>query len=257
MNTIIMYLSLLITLLIFFLLTRIYKKEVTANLNSKEYPLKFMYGTAFFLIDIFSALQKKIFPNHSFHNSKLKNKLDKLYTGKNTQKIEYLLRAKRISYAFLILAGFIFIGFSYSCNALNSSKKITSLQRTDEDSSYSLEVSIEDKETHIIDITVTPKEYDFKETLDIFEEYREDIVSELLGDNTGIEAVEYPLHFISEIGEKGLTIRWEIENEDLIDASGQIYPENIEVCGAATSVTACLSLGEYTASLTIPLVLVP
>jgi len=38
---------------------------------------------------------------------------------------------------------------------------------------------------------------------------------------------------------------------------GQIYPENIELCGAASSVTACLSLGEYTASLTIPLVLVP
>ena len=145
----------------------------------------------------------------------------------------------------------------YSCNALNSSKKVTSLQRTDEEDSYSLEVSIEDKETHIVDITVSPKEYDFKETLDIFEEYREEIVSALLGENTGIEAIKYPLHFISEIGDKGLTIRWEVENEELIDNLGQIYPENIENCGAATSVTACLSLGEYTASLTIPLVLVP
>lgn len=252
-----MYLLLLISLLVFFLLTRAYKKEFTASLTAKEYPLKFMYGTAFFLIDIFSYLRKKLFPNHSLHNTKLRNKLDKLYSGKNTQKIEYLLRARRISYSLLILAGSLFIGFSYSCNALNSSKKITSLQRTDEEDSYSLEVSIEEKETHIVDITVSPKEYDFKETLDIFEEYREEIVSSLLGENTGIEAVKYPLHFISEIGEKGLTIRWEVENEELIDASGQIYPENIENCGTATSVTACLSLGEYTASLTIPLVLVP
>ena len=140
---------------------------------------------------------------------------------------------------------------------MNSSKKVTSLQRTDEEGSYSLEVSIEDKETHIVDITVNPKEYDFKETLDIFEEYREEIVSMLLGENTGIEAIKYPLHFISEIGDKGLTIQWEVENEELIDNFGQIYPENIENYGAATSVTACLSLGEYTASLTIPLVLVP
>ncbi len=257
MNIIIIYLLLLITLLTFFLLTRVYKKELTASLTGKEYPLKFMYGTAFFLIDIFSFLRKKLFPNHSFHNTKLKNKLDKLYSGKNTHKIEYLLQAKRISYSLLILAGSIFIGLLYSCNALNNSKKVTSLQRTDEEDSYSLEVSIEDKETHIVDITVSPKEYDFKETLDIFEEYREEIVSALLGENTGIEAIKYPLHFISEIGDKGLTIRWEVENEELIDNLGQIYPENIENCGAATSVTACLSLGEYTASLTIPLVLVP
>ncbi len=257
MNIIIIYLLLLITLLIFFLLTRVYKKEFTAGLVSKEHPLKFLYGTAFFLLDIFSSLRKKLFPNHSVHNTKLKSKLDKLYSGKDTRKIEYLLQAKRISYSLLILAGFIFIGFCYSCNALNSSKRVTSLQRTDEESSYSFEVSIEDKETHIVDITVSPKEYDFKESLNIFEEYREQIVSELLGENKGIDAIQYPLHFISEIGEKGLTIRWEIENEELIDAFGQIYPENIELCGAATSVTACLSLGEYTASLTIPLVLVP
>lgn len=257
MNIIIIYLSLLITLLIFILLTRVYKKEFTASLSTKEYPFKFLYGTAFFLIDLFSSLRKKLFPNHSFHNMKLKNKLDKLYSGKDTHKIEYLLQAKRISYCLLILTSSIFIGLCYSCNSLNGSKKVTSIQRTDEENSYSFEVSIEDKETHIVDITVSPKQYDFKESLDIFEEYREEIVSALLGENTGIEAIKYPLHFISDIGEKGLTIRWETENEELIDAFGQIYPENIETYGAATSVTACLSLGEYTASLTIPLVLVP
>ena len=41
------------------------------------------------------------------------------------------------------------------------------------------------------------------------------------------------------------------------DYSGKIYTENIESEGAATTVTAHLSLGEYEASLTIPLVLVP
>lgn len=252
-----MYLSLLITLFIFFLLTSFYKKEITSKLTAKEYPLKFIYGTAFFLMDFVSLVQKKLFPKQVFRCSKLKNKLDRLYVGKDTRKMEYLIHARRISYALLIFSVSIFIGFSYSFHALNSSKKITSLPRTDEDSSYSLEVSIEDKETQIVDINVNPREYDFKETLNIFEEYREDIVAALLGDNTGIEEVKYPLNFISEIGNKGLTINWEIENEELIDYSGKIYPENIDSYGASTSVTACLALGEYTASLTIPLILVP
>lgn len=252
-----MYLSVLITLFIFFLLTSFYKKETTSRLTVKEYPLKFMYGTAFFLIDLTSLLWKKLFPKQVSRNSKLRTKLNRLYVGKDTRKMEYLLHAKRISYALLIFSIFMLIGFSYSFHALNSSKKITSLPRTDEDSSYSLEVSIEDRETHIVDINVNPREYDFKETLDIFEEYREDIVAALLGNNTGIEVVKYPLNFISEIGDKGLIINWEIENEELIDYSGKIYPENIESYGAATSVTARLVLGEYTASLTIPLILVP
>ena len=69
--------------------------------------------------------------------------------------------------------------------------------------------------------------------------------------------IKSPLNFISKIGEEGLTINWEIENELLIDYSGEIHPEYIDSEGAATYVIANLSLGDYNASLTIPLILVP
>ena len=257
MTIIFIYLAMLIPFLVFFLLTRKYKKSITANLTSKDYPLKFLYGTAFFLIDLAALIQKKLFPNLSHHNSRLRKNLDKLYVGKDINKIEYLFHAKRISYALLILTGFIFIGFCYSFNSINSSQKVTSLQRTDEDTSYSLEVSLENKETQIIDISVKSKEYDFKETINIFENYRDAIVTALLDNNSSIESIQYPLNFISQIGSEGLNITWEVENENLIDYSGEIYPANIETYGAATTVTAHLTLGEHTASLTIPLILVP
>lgn len=251
------YLLLLILLLIIYLITRKYKKELFLKLNKRDYPLKFMYGTAFFLLDTLISIRRKLFPNHSSHNNKLRKNLDKIYVGKDISKIEYLFNAKRISYVFLTFTFFILIGFTYSFLNLISSEKITSLERTNEESSYSLEVTIEDKETQIVDITVNPKEYDLKESLDIFELYREDIVTELLGNNTGIENIKYPLNFISGIGDKGLTINWEVENEELIDYSGELHSENIETYGTSTTVTAHLTLGEHTASLTIPLVLVP
>lgn len=257
MTITILYLSLLILLLLLFLLTGKYKQEITKTLDKKKHPLKFMYGTAFFLLDSFISIRKKLFPAQVFHNNKLQQNFDKLYVGKDSRKIEYLFNARRISRSILIFAIFIFFGVFYSLYCMDSSEKITSLERTGEETSYSLEVSIENKEPQIVDITVEPKEYDFKESLNLFEAYREDIVTALLGENTGIENIKYPLNFISEIGNEGLSISWEPENEELIDYSGEIHPENIETCGSATSVTACLTLGEHTTNLTIPLVLVP
>lgn len=257
MTITIIYFLLFILLFIFFLITGKYKKELSLKLDKKNHPLKSIYGTAFFLLDTLTAVKRKLFPNHSPHNTKLRKNLDKIYVGKDIGNTEYLFNAKRISYGFLTLTAFILIGFTYSFLSLFSSEKITALERTNEESSYSLEVTIEDKETQIVDITVKPKEYDLKESLDIFEHYRENIVTALLGDNSGIENIKYPLNFISQIGDEGLTINWEVENEDLIDYSGELHLENIEAYGASTAVTAHLTLGEYTASLTIPLVLVP
>lgn len=258
MKITLIYLILLLLLLSFFLLTKKYKQENTAGLDKKKYPLKILYGTALFCIDFMISVRKKLFPNHSFQNHKLRSHLDKLYIGKDIDRQEELFQARRISYVFLFLVLFVFLGFSYSVYCLNnSSDPLTSLERAKDASTYPLEVTIENKETRLVDISVEEKKYDFKESFDLFESYREDIVAALLGDNTGIENITSPLHFISEIGDEGLSISWEVENELLIDYSGEIHPENISSEGSATTVTASLSLGEYTASLTIPLVLVP
>lgn len=258
MTITLIYLILLFLLLFFFLLTKKYKYENTAGLDKKKYPLKILYGTALFCIDSMISFRKKLFPNHSFRNHKLQSHLDKLYLGKDINRQTELFQAKQISYVFLFLTLFIFLGFSYSVYCLNSSSApLTSLERTKEESTYPLEVTIENKETRLVDISVEEKKYDFKESFDLFESYREDIIAALLGDNTGIESITSPLHFISEIGDEGLSISWEVENELLIDYSGDIHPENIGSEGSATAVTASLSLGEYTASLTIPLVLAP
>ena len=138
------------------------------------------------------------------------------------------------------------------------------IEKTDDDidGPFDLGVSItekldNDKETQIVDISVPSRQYDFQETFELFDNYRDKLISELLAGNKSIEEIKSPLNFISKIGEEGLTINWEIENELLIDYSGEIHPEYIDSEGAATYVIANLSLGDYNASLTIPLILVP
>lgn len=257
MFTVFSYFFLFLLLFLFFILTIRYKSSITTNLEKKKHPFKILYGTSFFLLDCTSSLKKKFFPNYSSHNEKLRKNLQQLHVGKTLNEVEYLFNAKRISYAYLLLWGCILFGLIYSINNLNSSKKIESLPRTNDETSYSLKVSIDGNEEQTLDITVDAKEYDFKETLELFETYRKDIVSAMLGKNSSIEEIQYPLNFISSYGDEGLTINWEVENENLIDNTGAIYPENIDAEGASTYVIATLTLGEHTTELTIPLVLVP
>ena len=258
MNIIFLYIIFLLFMIILFLKTKNYKKELWFSLEKKQHPFRFCYGTALFFSDFFLSVLKKLFPNHSFSNPKLKNKLDKLYVGKDIEKQLCLFQAKKFSYSLLIFSIIIFLGFLYSCSVqLQKHTSISTLNRSNEDQTYSMEVTLENKETQLVDVLVESQKYDFEASFNLFETYREEIVSAMLDKNTGIESIQYPLNFISEIGEKGLTITWDVENENLIDYSGKIYTENIESEGAATTVTAHLSLGEYEASLTIPLVLVP
>lgn len=252
------YFLLFLFLITFFLTTKNYKSECFNSVDKKKDFLKPFYGTALFIHEKLNHFKHHFFPNLSSCDSKLKNNMDKLHAGKNIDIQMTLFYAKRISYSFLFITAFVLFGLIYSVSCqLNSSSTITSLDRSSEDTDYSLEVTFENKETQVVDISVAAKEYDFKETFELFESYREEIVTSLLNGNPNIETISTPLNFISGIGEEGLSIDWEIDNEMLIDYSGEIFPENIDSEGASTTVTANLKLGEYSASLNIPLVLVP
>ena len=261
MKIVIIYSLVFFVFLLFFILSLQYKQQCKKNLPKKEHPLKIFYGLAFILIDAVSFLKKQCFPNSFSKNSSLKTKLEQLYPGKDSAFLEYIFTAKRCSYGILCFLLFLLLGFFYSISCIISKKVVTELPRGNEDTSYSLEVQIADEQNHIqtetIDVTIPAKEFDFKACVELFETYREGIITELLGENTDISSIQYPLHFLTSYGEEGLSISWEIENEELIDYSGMIYPENIETQGAATCVTANLSLGEYRSALTIPLILGP
>lgn len=251
------YLAFFIVLIFFFLLTFRYKKDLTKNLNAKDHPLKYLYGTAFFILDSLKRLQEKLFPNYKRQNRKLRENLKQLYVGQNIDAIEYLVYGKRFAYAYTFLLLFAVIGLIYCFSVSKDTEPIKTLSRSTEEETYSLYMETEEGETQNIDITIPAKEYDFKEAFELFETYREDLISTMLGENSDAETIQSPLNFITSMDNDKLKISWEIENENLIDYTGEIYPENIPEHGAATTVTATLTIGKHTSQLIIPLVLVP
>lgn len=250
------YVTFFILLILVFLLTFRYKKNLTDTLQPKEHPLKSLYGTAFYLTDITGALQKKFFP-HRRRNSRLRENLNRLHVGENIDALEYLAYGKRFAYAYLFLLLFSVLGLMYCFSSSSEPAAVTSIDRSSEEETYHLYVKTEEGETQNVDITVSAKEYDFKEALELFENYREDLIAEMLGENSDVETIQKPLNFITSMDNGTLKISWDVENENLIDYTGAIHPENIPEHGAATSVIATLTIGEHTTELTIPLILVP
>lgn len=250
------YAAPLIFIMLLICFTGKYKKEITSQLSAKEYPMKFLYGTAFYIIDKTKPVRKKIFPETQ-KKSRLKKKLEQLYVGKNVDNITYLFYAKRITYMLSTFTLLLTLGLLLSLQASRTGKQVTSLSRDTEDSSYTLEAVLENNETKVIDVNLDAKTFYYETVLELFEKYRTDIVDTMLADNPSISEVSSPLNFISTYGDEGLTINWEIEDENLIDYSGEIHRENVGLNGTYTNVTALLSIGDYSTSLTIPLLLVP
>lgn len=251
------YLVFLLILVVFFLLTFRYKKNLTENLNPKEHPLKVLYGTSFALLDFLKKLQEKLFPNQRKLNVKLRENLKRLYVGQNIDVLEYLVYGRRIAYAYTFLLLFAVIGLMYCFSITKEAEPVKTLSRSTEEENYNLYMETEEGETQTIDVTVPAKEYDFEEAFALFENYREDLISSMLADNSDAETIQSPLNFITSMDNDNLKISWEIENEELIEYTGEIHPENIAEQGAATTVTATLTIGEHTSRLIIPLVLVP
>ena len=145
MYFLVLYLLLFIFLFLFYLFTRNYKKEFTSGLDAKQHPFRFLYGTSLFCIDFIGHLHKKFFPNHIKKNTKLRTNLDKLYLGKNIEQEELLFHSKRTASAFAFFTLFILLGLFYTIYSVNiRDKPVSSLARTNDDSDYSLEVTIED-----------------------------------------------------------------------------------------------------------------
>ncbi len=252
----IIYLISFLIMLLLFMVTYRYKNQLSKQLSSKQHPLKFLYGTAFFLYDIFQRLHSKFRPNEPIQNAKLREKLKQLHVGQDVNIIEYIFYGKRISYAYVTLFLFCFIGFAY-CVSGSTKEPVTSVERTDEDETKNLVMENSEGETQNVQLNIPAQQYDFQQAFELFESYREELIQTMLGDNTDIETISKPLNFITALDDSPLKISWEIENENLIDYTGKIHPENIPEHGSATSVTATLTIDTHTSKLTIPLVLVP
>lgn len=248
----IIYGIILISFLVFLLLTANYKKSLVRSFPKKEHPFRFLYGCALFVMDKISPVfcRKR-------GSSDLKQKLDTLNVGKDLSCEELLFRCRRISITLTTFFVLLTLGFLSCISSSGTKDSINTLSRSDTEEEYTLDIVLNEDETQQITVSVDAESFPFDDVIALFEKSREGIVSALLGENTDLMEIRYPLHFITEYGDDGLQILWEVEDEALIDSEGNLLHENIGELGAYTNLKATLTLDTYSASLVIPIYLVP
>lgn len=250
-----LYLFILFLFTLFFVTTFHYKKIEYLNLPAKEYPLSFLYGGAFFILDVWDKYIKKGVT--SKYDIRKKKKLSKIYFGVNPDKLLKLYKAKCITISFALIVIINTICFFTSLMDSHSNQKITSITRPEYENGstlYDLNVEVDGTTSEII-LEVSPKEITLEEALQYVESMRDKIELKMLGDNKESTTVSMPLNFISKY--KKIKIEWNPINPDYIDYSGNILYENIPNDGIFTIVNANLTYAKHTVSIEFPIYILP
>lgn len=232
--------------------TGTYKKEYKKELNLKEHPFKFFYGTAMFAEDkILSRIK-------FFKEERVEAELKALYVKEKVESVRYLMKIKKTAMCIFIFMIFIFIGFGKAIEEeLVQYKFIQSLTRPgygEGNKNYEIEAIVEGKEEKLaVHIQAEEKKPTQEEVIKKFDEHYRELLDLFLGKNKQQDEVMYPLSLIKEL--EDIHISWQIENTELIDYTGEIYPDETQENGLLTYVTAEMSLGEVKKEYEIPVVI--
>lgn len=256
-----LYSIIFITISILIIIFRNYNKAQKDSIDTKKHPFHLLYGFSFLLIDVYKSILSKFKgPNFSASGSTLRKKILMLYPHENIQKMEYQLISRRLSFSMVCILLFMLLGIlSSSYSLINSSNHLESLERpTDgsDKSTYSLQVNT-DETTEYVDIDVSKKIYEYGEIVSIFDKYKDDIIKQLLGNNSSLQEVTYPLNFFNSIGTENINLSWQPEDVSYIDYNGNILYENIDSNGTLTTLYVNMELDGVTASLVIGITLYP
>ncbi len=249
-------LSIVITLTI---ALRKYHIDFKNHLKKHEHPFSFLYGLCFFLTDTYVKAYNKIKPNgpEPFHS--LKSKMHMLYPGKNISEMLYISLAKRMAAGIAVFIFFMSAGLIYSVSVLLGNKNVTELSRPNDGSdsiTYTLIADTNDT-TEQIEVDISKKMYEYSEIITLFDKYREDIITAMLGENTSSEYVTKPLSFPSSIGDEAISLSWQPENLSFIDLNGELIYENISSEGTHTCVYITMKLSDVEATLMAGVILYP
>lgn len=239
------------------LILKSYEKGLFQGLEKREHRLVFFYPLGWFL-------WKKLFGRNKETIQRKKEELRGLYVKEDSARMFALYQAKRMSsILFLILIFHLFaIILSVSGNKdsqLVGEKYIERPGYGEMEKSVDLHVIIRDQDQfmeHDLSIDVGPRQYsleEFNQAVDQAEEYLNLIVK---GENNSYEAIYYPLVLPSEIPDTGLTVKWTLDDSELIQSDGRIQNETIDKAVEVT-IIAKVETDTMTAEYPMTLTLLP
>lgn len=217
---------------------RKYKFQEYCSLDKKSAPLKPIYGFSMVIIDLAFVFLK---------GQKNDSSKEKLYT-----------KLRSVSLGICSFTIIIFFGLIYSFTT-PASKQASKEEFSKTQSSLDISSNETDASTDATSSSALEDEkyIKIKDTISIFESYREDIESLFLDENESYMSVDKPLNLITEYGEENIIISWSFEPDNVVDNSGNIIYDNVSADGCSTFAYAQLTLNDVSATLTIPIFICP
>ena len=244
------YAAVVIVLLVVCLAKKGYKTAFFEGLEKKEHPLRFFYGAALALYEIYTGF----IPEKA--DSKVSRMVKSLCVKENVHKEVTLYYVKKIAFCICLLLAVSALGFIY-CAADTGISAVTTLTRNEYgggSASYELGIVYDGKED-TVQIEIEERLYTDEEIYALFEEAYDEVAKELAADNESLESVSGPLDLVSGYGQ--IDIYWEIEDSESIDKNGQITAEIEEGESLTVNLYATFSLEDVTALYVYPVTLVP
>lgn len=222
---------------IMFICSLSYRANERKCIDKEAHKLWFLYGMSMFLAD--KPLRGIVTKNTRRLDEKFKN----LYVKEKVETEKYLYVISKLALVIIIAYLSAVIGIVSHVTTGNSGKKISELIRReygDGDVTYVLEAK-DGTEKEQIEIDVPQIDITDEEALAILEQYKEELIEIVLGDNESQDKVTKPLKLPDAIGKENIRVSWEIENDRIIGYDGSLGTD-IEKEGTVTRLYATLSL---------------
>lgn len=249
-NIFIIYTILISIISIFILLKKNYKKSQFLNLSLKEHPLKFVYGSLAYLVDLTSTFSKNKYSN------KQKTKLEKISLSQNIKLEKDIYIVSKLSIALAVFIFIVIIGYIKCIEAkFSPNKEITEIERADYGDGpkeYILNVKNSKQTTdEKIKLKIKERVYSNKEANQVLDENFKELKKIILGKNKSFDHITTDLDLVSEMNNY-IQADWDISEPDYIDYTGKISWDKIKD-KYETSLKVKLILDKYEKDFTIPI----
>ncbi len=223
-------LIIMLTFMILWFITKNYEIETVGSLDKRRYPLKSLFSLGFFIMDRLGADKNKASDN-------LEEPLRALYVGEQAAIIRRLYLCNKTVIAVMIIFGANFFALISNLQLYNN-KQLSDgvyIQRPGYEEgvkSVDLLVNVTDKNSTVLEeeirLDVEERHYDKEEKVKMFQHAKDYLDAHILNNNESSERILSDLDFISQIPETGITVTWVTGNNEIIDAAGKVYNEELQ-----------------------------
>ena len=231
------YLTGLILLVLFLLITCRYKKDDVKRLDRNKYKIKFLYSSSLWLVD---KLPKKLVGG----NTKINRELKELSLKEDIKNERSLYMAGKISIVVLVLFAGLFVGLGVSISSPKALEQIYSVKRKESSSTYNF-VAKSGKDSKEISVNVAEKKRTKRETYKALDKGKKLLVKKMLAENKSVNKVNQSVNLLSSIGDEDIQVSWGIDNSDVLGYDGEIG-KSVSEKGELVKITATLELDKVT-----------